>query len=42
MVPQLIHLFQPISVGTMEIENRLVVSAMGVGFGADENGSLIS
>ncbi|MFC2027656.1 FAD-dependent oxidoreductase [Chloroflexota bacterium] len=35
---QLKHLFQPIKIGSMEIENRIVVSAMGVGFGADENG----
>ncbi len=32
------HLFQPIKIGPMQIENRIVVSAMGVGFGADENG----
>ncbi|MFC2028292.1 hypothetical protein ACFLU3_06355 [Chloroflexota bacterium] len=32
------YLFQPIKIGPMEVENRLVVSAMGVGFGVDDNG----
>ncbi|MFO8010191.1 MAG: FAD-dependent oxidoreductase [Dehalococcoidia bacterium] len=32
------HLFQPIRIGSMEVENRLMVSAMGVGFGTDEHG----
>lgn len=33
------HLFQPIQIGSMEVENRLMVSAMGVGFGTNEHGA---
>ncbi|MCP4602188.1 MAG: NADH:flavin oxidoreductase, partial [Proteobacteria bacterium] len=33
------HLFRPIQIGTMEVENRLMLSAMGVGFGTDEQGA---
>ncbi len=35
---KLAHLFQPIQIGSMIVENRLMVSAMGVGFGTDEYG----
>ena len=35
---QLRHLFQPIKIGPMEVENRLMISAMGVGFGVDDDG----
>jgi len=32
------HLFQPIKIGSMEVKNRIVMSAMDPGFGIDENG----
>lgn len=32
------HLFQPITIGPMEVRNRIVMSAMDPGFGIDENG----
>lgn len=33
------HLFHPIKIGSIEVENRLMVSGMGVGFGTDDNGA---
>lgn len=32
------HLFQPVKIGTMEVENRIVMSAMDPGFGIDDDG----
>lgn len=32
------HLFQPISIGPLEVRNRLLMSAMSVNFGVDERG----
>lgn len=32
------HLFSPITVGTMEVKNRLVMPPMGINFGVDEKG----
>jgi len=37
-VQKLKHLFQPLKIGTMEVKNRIVMPAMGVGFGFDEEG----
>jgi len=34
---QLKHLFQPITVGTMQMENRVVMPGMTIGFGVDED-----
>ncbi|MBW2369677.1 MAG: FAD-dependent oxidoreductase [Deltaproteobacteria bacterium] len=33
-------LFQPITIGNMEVKNRLIMPAMGVNFGCDEEGFL--
>ena len=32
------HLFQPLKIGSMEIKNRVLMPAMGINFGYDENG----
>jgi len=32
------YLFQPVRIGSMEVKNRIVMPAMGVGFGIDEEG----
>jgi len=32
------YLFQPVKIGSMEVKNRIVMPAMGVGFGIDEEG----
>ncbi|MBM4463039.1 MAG: FAD-dependent oxidoreductase [Chloroflexi bacterium] len=32
------HLFQPLKIGSMEVQNRIVMSPMCPGFGVDENG----
>ena len=32
------HLFQPLKIGSMEVENRIVMPGMGMGFGIDEDG----
>jgi len=32
------HLFQPLKIGSMEVKNRVVMPAMGMGFGIDEDG----
>ncbi|OGO03636.1 MAG: hypothetical protein A2Y72_06670 [Chloroflexi bacterium RBG_13_53_26] len=32
------HLFQPVKIGTMEVKNRIVMSAMDPGFGIDDDG----
>lgn len=34
------HLFQPIKIGNMEIKNRIVMPAMGINFGVDEDGNV--
>ncbi len=35
---QLAELFTPIDIGPIKVKNRVVMPAMGVGFGADDNG----
>ncbi|MFO8101314.1 MAG: FAD-dependent oxidoreductase [Dehalococcoidia bacterium] len=35
---QLRELFSPITIGPLEVKNRVMMSAMGVGFGTDEDG----
>jgi 2,4-dienoyl-CoA reductase-like NADH-dependent reductase (Old Yellow Enzyme family)/thioredoxin reductase len=37
-MPILKHLFSPVQVGTMTAKNRLMMSAMSINFGVDENG----
>ena len=32
------HLFSPIRIGSMEVENRVVMPGMTMGFGVDEEG----
>ena len=32
------HLFTPLSIGTMTVKNRLLMSAMSINFGVDDNG----
>jgi 2,4-dienoyl-CoA reductase-like NADH-dependent reductase (Old Yellow Enzyme family)/thioredoxin reductase len=32
------HLFTPLSIGTMTVKNRLLMSAMSINFGVDQNG----
>jgi len=37
-LPRLRYLFQPVRIGSMQVENRIVMPAMEPGFGIDENG----
>jgi len=37
-VEKLKYLFQPLRIGSMEVKNRIVMPAMGMGFGIDEDG----
>ncbi|MCP4678025.1 MAG: FAD-dependent oxidoreductase [Deltaproteobacteria bacterium] len=39
-MPALKHLFSPITLGTMELDSRLVMPPMSVNFGVDEDGHL--
>lgn len=32
------YLFQPLKIGSKEVKNRVVIPAMGMGFGIDEDG----
>ena len=37
-MPAYPHLFTPLSIGSMTVKNRLLLSAMSINFGVDQNG----